>query len=253
MRPRLILDLGSVLILGPGFEADTHAHHAVQLVLSFDGEVVVEIAGREHVARAALVPSEVPHRFSASGRRIALLLVDREAQHGAQLDRVARQWLGRDVASELVIDEPRSDATPSELVDWTRALIAPLLDRAPVADALSDVVRASLDYVARELVGRPRLEGAARAAGVSPSHLTHTFSAEMGIPFRRFVLWARAKRAVDEVRRGASLTEAAIAAGFSDSAHLSRTFRRMFGLPPSFLLQAAEISDVAASFKRAPR
>jgi AraC-like DNA-binding protein len=34
---------------------------------------------------------------------------------------------------------------------------------------------------------------------------------------------------------GASLTEAAHAAGFSDSAHLSRTFRRMFGVSAASL------------------
>jgi AraC-like DNA-binding protein len=40
----------------------------------------------------------------------------------------------------------------------------------------------------------------------------------------------------EEVAGGETLTGAAAAAGFSDSAHLSRTFRRAFGLPPSALL-----------------
>lgn len=34
---------------------------------------------------------------------------------------------------------------------------------------------------------------------------------------------------------GSSLTEAAHAAGFADSAHFSRTFRRMFGVAPASL------------------
>jgi AraC-like DNA-binding protein len=34
---------------------------------------------------------------------------------------------------------------------------------------------------------------------------------------------------------GASLTEAAHEAGFADSAHFSRTFRRTFGLPAASL------------------
>jgi len=33
--------------------------------------------------------------------------------------------------------------------------------------------------------------------------------------------------------KGASLSEAAHAAGFADAAHLARTSRRMFGIPPS--------------------
>ena len=41
--------------------------------------------------------------------------------------------------------------------------------------------------------------------------------------------------------RGSSLTEAAHAAGFADSAHLSRTFRSMFGITPSFLFRRGQL------------
>jgi AraC-like DNA-binding protein len=40
---------------------------------------------------------------------------------------------------------------------------------------------------------------------------------------------------VDVFAAGGSLTDAAHEAGFADSAHLSRTFRRMFGVAPSSL------------------
>ena len=43
-------------------------------------------------------------------------------------------------------------------------------------------------------------------------------------------------------RSGGDLTEAALAAGFSDAAHLSRTFRAMFGLSPSLLLPFVELT-----------
>jgi AraC-like DNA-binding protein len=42
-------------------------------------------------------------------------------------------------------------------------------------------------------------------------------------------------RALERYAAGRPLTEAAHAAGFADSAHLSRTFRRMFGLPATVL------------------
>jgi AraC-like DNA-binding protein len=43
------------------------------------------------------------------------------------------------------------------------------------------------------------------------------------------------------VLAGHSLTEAAYQGGFADAAHFSRTFRRMFGLPPSQLLLKQQI------------
>lgn len=42
-------------------------------------------------------------------------------------------------------------------------------------------------------------------------------------------------RAVEQLAGGKRLTEAAHHAGFADSAHFSRTFQRMFGLPAASL------------------
>lgn len=43
----------------------------------------------------------------------------------------------------------------------------------------------------------------------------------------------RLQAAIRESAQGATLTHAACAAGFADAAHLTRTFRRMFGIAPS--------------------
>ena len=45
-------------------------------------------------------------------------------------------------------------------------------------------------------------------------------------------------RVMRVINNGGSLTEAAHAAGFSSSAHFSASFRAMFGLSPSALLDA---------------
>lgn len=53
---------------------------------------------------------------------------------------------------------------------------------------------------------------------------------QVGLPFRAFLLWRRLNRALELYGAQESLTQAAYLAGFSDSAHLSRTFRKMFGV-----------------------
>jgi AraC-like DNA-binding protein len=92
----------------------------------------------------------------------------------------------------------------------------------------------------REIERRPdafgRAHDAAALACLSPSRFRARFDAELGLPFRRYRLWRRMAAVMRAVAAGATLTDAAHCAGFSSSAHLSTTFKRMFGLTASDLL-----------------
>jgi AraC-like DNA-binding protein len=103
--------------------------------------------------------------------------------------------------------------------------------------------------VVREIERQPdafgRLQDAAALACLSPSRFRARFDAELGLPFRRYRLWRRMAAVMRSVASGCSLTQAAHAAGFSSSAHLSATFKRMFGLTASDLLSLGVAIDVS--------
>jgi AraC-like DNA-binding protein len=103
--------------------------------------------------------------------------------------------------------------------------------------------------VVREIERRPndfgRLQDAAALTCLSPSRFRARFDAELGLPFRRYRLWRRMAAVMHTIAAGGSLTEAAHAAGFSSSAHLSSTFKRMFGLTASDLLALGVAIDVS--------
>ena len=65
----------------------------------------------------------------------------------------------------------------------------------------------------------------------------HLFTSSVGVPLRPYVLWLRLQCGARELSRGASVAEAAHAAGFSDAAHFTRTFRRMIGATPAQVLR----------------
>jgi AraC-like DNA-binding protein len=83
--------------------------------------------------------------------------------------------------------------------------------------------------------GCPPLAALAAAAGLSPSRFAHRFTAAAGVPYRRYRLWCRMAAVARAAAGGASLTRAALDAGFASSAHLSAAFRVMFGLAPARL------------------
>jgi AraC family transcriptional regulator len=97
------------------------------------------------------------------------------------------------------------------------------------------VVRKVIAWAHQQLEGPVSLAGAVPLTNLSAGRLRHLFVEQTGLPFKTFILWLRLMRALERFAAGRTLTEAAHDAGFSDSAHLSRTFRRMFGVAPGAL------------------
>jgi AraC-like DNA-binding protein len=79
------------------------------------------------------------------------------------------------------------------------------------------------------------LKTLAAISGLSPSRFMHVFTESVGMPLRQYILGLRLQRACFELTAGATVTSAACRAGFSDAAHLTRTFRRMLGITPTEL------------------
>jgi AraC family transcriptional regulator len=92
-----------------------------------------------------------------------------------------------------------------------------------------------LDHVTQNLAEPMQLEDVARIACFSPYHFHRIFRALVGEPLNAFVKRMRLERAVQLMsqRPSASLTDIALAVGFSSSSDFSRSFRAHFGVPPS--------------------
>jgi AraC-like DNA-binding protein len=103
-------------------------------------------------------------------------------------------------------------------------------------------VLAAIEYI-RQRVDQPvSLPEVASAAHLSPERFRHLFVEETGMPLRTYLLWRRLLHVWTLLMEGQTLSAAAHAAGFADAAHLSRTARTMFGLPPSLLQMAGPLS-----------
>lgn len=237
-RGRVYLDAGLILYVGPGAEADEHEHNAVQLVWSLDSPFELTTGGRREKRSLALIPANTEHTLNAAGQIIALLLVESHGARGVALDALAKRQREPMIDAQLF---PSQELAAVDVAGWADRVLEALGVSAGRSQ-ISSVTRRAIARIERGLDGVPRVADVARSLSLSTSRLTHLFSSEVGIPFRRFVLWTRIKRAVASYQAGNDLTAAAIAAGFSDAAHFSRTFRSMLGLSPSLVLPVAEIA-----------
>ncbi|TKB15692.1 MAG: helix-turn-helix domain-containing protein, partial [Mesorhizobium sp.] len=64
------------------------------------------------------------------------------------------------------------------------------------------------------------------------------FNKAIGLTPAAYIRDRRLRRASALIERGFGLADAAIAAGFADQSHLSRTFRAMHGMTPGMFRRA---------------
>jgi transcriptional regulator GlxA family with amidase domain len=77
----------------------------------------------------------------------------------------------------------------------------------------------------------------AESFNMSEVQLMRSFKKCVGIPLRRFRFWHRLSAASHYwLRNQCTMADAAMSAGFSDSAHFNRCFKKSLGMPPGFLL-----------------
>ncbi|AKQ69384.1 Transcriptional regulator, AraC family [Myxococcus hansupus] len=223
---------------GPLAPTDRHAHPTFQVLLSLGAPVrLCDALQREVEGRAAVVPPDVEHAVVQGAMETVLLHVPAEDRVGRQLRTLgigedAAAW-GRAGEALLGGGGARLPVRWAEAESWTQALLQALQADAGTAPPTHPAVKKLLRLLPTALDEDVRLSALAPRVGLSVGRLSHLFSAEVGFPLRPYILWLRLHRAAEHLQRGASLTEAAHAAGFTDSAHLNHTFRRTFGLNPS--------------------
>jgi len=235
MQPTVWLKPGILIIYGASLDADTHKHHSIQIVWPTSNSVCQ--LEESEIFGPLIINSKVKHQLQMEAGWI--LLIEPKSDLGLHL----KDRLGKRAALSFEHIDPISGERPV-LSDDPNILLSPLfnkldlkLDFASIASEITDKriqqLLANLKRCLPEGCLKPTSWRAAEVASslhISESRFLHLFSEQMGIAWRPFLLWHRMICAINAIIKGASVTEAAHLAGFSDSAHLSRTFRSHFGM-----------------------
>lgn len=207
---QLHLEAGLLAFYSRQLQAEAHSHHAIQLVLHDSG-------GHDIIA------SGEPHALTLQQGWVVLL--EPQSTLGQQLQQQPQhtiRWL-RHYLSASQPDDSVSLPSASEPYPQTAAISDPRLQQ----------LLQQLDGRLSGQCLKPeqwRAHQVAASLALSESRFLHLFRQQMHIAWRPYLLWRRLLCAVQLLNQQQSATSAACAAGFSDSAHLSRTFRRHFGM-----------------------
>jgi len=111
-------------------------------------------------------------------------------------------------------------------------------------------IRRVVDGINADPCAATSAEQWARDVHLSFSRFLHLFKDEVGVPFRSFRAWKRARNLLRQVHQPLSLTDIALDAGYPDSTHFSHSIRQFYGLRPSEILAGSrrlKVHDAGAA------
>jgi AraC-like DNA-binding protein len=85
---------------------------------------------------------------------------------------------------------------------------------------------------------------------LSESRLRNLFKNVTGVSLHRYIIWNKITLAITRIMNGATVAEAAMSCGFSDSSHFHKMIIQMFGISPSQFIRDNDrknfdISDIS--------
>jgi AraC-like DNA-binding protein len=221
-------------------QTDFHSHYAATLAISLKEEITIETENSRETYRVALLGPNTYHRTISPGVEMISLLIDPETyEYRAISDSVRTGEIKRiEYKNFIPLVDRLWDFYNGFLEDnaaWD--LHIDLLQSVQVFKKLNTNLDDRIVQIAKkirsEIPDSIRMKEIGKDFSISEDRLIRLFKENLGIPLRRYLLWVRVLRATKLLKDGINLTEAAHSAGFSDSAHFTRTFKEMFGFVPS--------------------
>lgn len=224
-------------------EPEAHKHAAAHVFLS-ENKMRVNVDDDEYFVRGIAIPSGKVHSADNNGESVIVFLFDETTSAAEQIRDVVT--LSDEVVSQL-IDKFRvykdSGRNKQDYVSFIQNLYMSVgIDELP--RAISDErIKAAIYFINQRIGTRITCKEVASAVFMSESRFSHLFKYEMGITFVGFLQMRQLSYAYYLIINGRSITDAALDAGFSSTAHFSATHKRLFGL------RATDISSDVEFYK----
>lgn len=210
---------------------------ALVIYVALDAPIRVSIAGGPWQAGdVAIVPPYLSHRVACEARTVIDLLIEPESVALERLPEFIRARTGIVNAPEF---SQRVRGIHRQLASGERTWHQETFDfdlslfgRELPARALDHRVAAVLNEIKRVPPASIGAEHCAASAQLSYSRFLHLFKQEVGVPFRTFRSWKRARSLLHYVTGAENLTDIALNVGYPDSSHFSHSIRQVYGLKP---------------------
>ena len=231
-----------ILIRTQTLQPAEHSHKAAHIIISMDGSMKAQCAGAEYLCNGILIPSGVSHAVDTLGNSVLVFLYDCTTEVAKQIREVA--CIPEEICKEIAQLYADWVENAGSYVGFERAVLSRLGITGASANVTDERIRAAMEFIRAKSTEKVTCQDVADAVHLSQSRFSHLFREQVGMTFAAYLIYQRILYVYTRMLRGTSITEAALEAGFSSSAHFADVNRRVFGISASTITQDLEFIKV---------
>ena len=226
-----IYEFSNHLLIYTGYaDPHKHRHAAAHVLISADGDMEVTANGEKLICSGVMIPSGVSHTVNTGGSNALVFLYDSTSNEAKNISKVKE--IPKDICDTVVGSYFAFDSD-KDREEFEKALSKALLINNFVSHSMDERILSAIEYIRSHLSEQITCREVADAVFLSQGRFSHLFRKCVGMTFASFLVYQRLMFSYAEIIKGASITDAAIRAGFSSSAHFADVNRRVFGLSAS--------------------
>jgi AraC-like DNA-binding protein len=237
------------MAISNSIEADCHKHWLLQMFLSSQEELHIEVNGQLIHCNAICVNMDTLHTFNSEGVPHFTILIDPTTEIGCVMRSLLmdrpfyifpqEKYIAMQRTFKNVLEQKSHD----NILSFAQSIIFHFAyDNAKIFDERVMKVLNLLDDRMHEDESQKKYFS--KNVGLSESRLAHLFKEETGIPLKSYIVLHKLQRAYESIFNGENITTAALNAGFDSSSHLAYTNKMMTGMSASNIIKDSEFLKV---------
>ncbi len=246
---RIYWDKGSIGIVTDLIDSSSHSHPALQLFLSIEGDLDIEILDESFSCQCVVVNKNIRHAFNTK-RRIhfsliivpGTILADQLCQRMKDSNHLiydSEEIKDIQKQAKLLLSNHSIEGYQKfkqELFQFLGVEENSRMYDGRVLELLSHLDECSCD--------EHSIEKFASKVSLSSSRLSHLFKEQTGVTIKSFIMLHQMEQAFMGMLGGESVSESALNAGFDSPSHFAATTKRLIGMSASFSIKDSEFLKV---------
>lgn len=215
-----------IMLCGDYSEPEPHKHAAAHLILS-ENEMHIGVGEKVYFTRGIVIPSGEVHTSYNNGGTVLVFVFDQTtsaAQHIKVTNTLPASTVNN-LLQKFKLYKENGHKT-SEYIDFIHEVYCELDIDESKREINDERIEAALFYIDKRIGDKITCKEVADAVFMSESRFSHLFKKLVGITFAGYLQLRQLSYAYYNIVNGMSVTEAALAAGFSSSCKVNSAIKK---------------------------